>query len=112
MKPPLFPWILSLDEETELYTQRRAESEPPANYKFRLITLFNWIKTKLGIQNVVIEFPNPVTVWPCPHNMGRRTNLKCVDLDGNILNGEWEYIDDNNEVIRFNTPRAGKAIFS
>lgn len=112
MKPNLFPWIPGLHEETEIYTQHRAVSEPIANYKFTLLTLFNWIKARLGLLTVVIEFPTPILVWNCAHLMGRRALYKCEDLDGNILHGKEEYIDDDNEKITWKTARAGRAIFS
>lgn len=111
MKPTDFPWIPSLDDETELYTQWRKVSEPKANYKFKLITLYYWLRAKLGL-TVVIDFPTPVLVWNCPHMMGRRPQIKCVDQSGNLLFGDWQYIDNNNEKVTFSVARAGKAIFS
>ena len=112
MKPTDFPWIPGLEDTTELYTQRRSEAEPPANYKFKLITLLNWIRLRLGLMTVVIEFPYPILVWECPHNMGRRPIYKCEDMNGNILHGKEEFIDEDNEKITWKIARSGRAIFS
>lgn len=106
MKPNNFPWIPGLTLETEIYTQRRHTSEAPANYKFTLQTLLNWIKVMLGL-TLVLEFEDE-TVWACHHNMGRFPLIKCVDADGNTLYGSESYVDQNNYTITFSSPRTGK----
>ena len=67
---------------------------------------------RLGLMTVIIEFPDPVLIWECPHNMGRRPLYKCLDQSGNMLHGKEEYIDDDNEKITWKVARSGVAIFS
>lgn len=110
MKPTDFPWIPGLHNQTEFYTQRRSEAEAPANYKFRLSTLVNWILNIIGIQYLEIIITPPVTVWELEHNFGRRPIYKLIDDSGNILHGKEEYIDQNNEKVTFNVARSGRAI--
>lgn len=47
-KVHLFDPIGSLHEETQLYTQRRSNAEAPANYRFTVATLVQFVVENFG----------------------------------------------------------------
>ena len=55
-KPTAFPVIPALDATTELYTQRRASTEAPANYRFSLDELAQFILAEYSLVMVYGEY--------------------------------------------------------
>ncbi len=56
-KPHLYPTIPSLTLETQLYTQRRSNSESPDNYRFTVQELLDYLVD----QGVVVNAGGPYT---------------------------------------------------
>mgnify|MGYP000641991965 CR=1 FL=1 len=60
-RPHLFTPIPSLNAETQLYTQRRSNAEDPANYRFTLAELLQFLQDEYGLGKLVgysQKFPN------------------------------------------------------
>jgi hypothetical protein len=60
-RPHLFAPIPSLNAETQLYTQRRSNAEDPANYRFTLSELLQFLQDEYGLRKLVgysQKFPN------------------------------------------------------
>lgn len=180
-KPTDFPELLTLDEGTELYTQRPTAVSTPENRRFSLLTLRNWLRSALsklyfradgplvneyeftlggafnwhgerGLEtrldaNHIYTRPiwdTPVdgqvwtydeatdqmelrdadadkhthidvslsAIWNLEHDLGFVPNYILKDTTGNILHGQRETIDLNNERVTFATARAGYADFT
>ena len=51
----------------------------------------------------------PATTWNITHNLGKFPSITVVDTGNTAVNGQYDYIDDNNIVLTFTAPFAGKA---
>ena len=49
------------------------------------------------------------TTWNIAHNLGKFPSITVVDTGNTAVNGQYDYIDDNNIVLTFTAPFAGKA---
>jgi hypothetical protein len=55
-KPTAFPVIPALDATTELYTQRRASAEAPANYRFSIDDIAQFLLSEYSLLMVYGEY--------------------------------------------------------
>ena len=52
------------------------------------------------------------TVWLVTHNLNKRTSVSVVDSGGTEVEGDVEYIDDNNVRLTFSAGFSGEAFFN
>ena len=52
---------------------------------------------------------SPATVWNVQHNLGKFPSVSVINNNGIIVNGQVEYIDNNNLTITFSAAFPGKA---
>ena len=55
---------------------------------------------------------SPSTVWNVVHTLNFVPNIIIVDSDGNVVEGDYQYITDNHIVATFSSPISGKAYLS
>lgn len=115
--PHLFDDIGFLNRQTQLYTQRRQNSEPPENYKFNIETMLSFVITEFQLITAdnITYLHSQLTAsatWTVIHNLGRNVQVRCVDGDDNNIVGE-PFIDSLNAItIYFTTPVEGVAIIT
>lgn len=51
----------------------------------------------------------PLAVWEIEHNLGKNPSVFMEDLEGNDIEGEIDYYDENLLYIRFSEPVSGLA---
>jgi hypothetical protein len=51
----------------------------------------------------------PASVWTITHNMGKFPAVSVVDSGGTIVEGQVDYVDNNNLTIKFTASFSGKA---
>ena len=51
----------------------------------------------------------PATVWNVQHNLGKFPSVSVINNNAIVVNGQVEYIDNNNLTITFSAAFAGKA---
>lgn len=113
--PHLFNDIGFLNRQTQLYTQRRQNSELPENYKFNIEFLLSFVITEFQLitaDNITYTHSQltPSATWTVIHNLGRDVQVRCVDDGDNNIVGE-PFNDSSNQItITFTTPVAGVAI--
>lgn len=57
-KPHLYPIIPSIDKETQIYTQRRKNSETPTNYRFTLEEVMIFLKEEGFVRTITGTYRN------------------------------------------------------
>lgn len=55
---------------------------------------------------------SPSTVWNIVHTLSFVPNIIIVDSEKNVVEGDYEYVSDNEITATFNTPISGKAYLS
>jgi hypothetical protein len=55
---------------------------------------------------------SPSTVWNIVHTLAFVPNIVIVDSENNVIEGNYEYISDNEITATFNTAISGKAYLS
>ena len=55
---------------------------------------------------------SPSTVWNIVHTLTFVPNIIIVDSEKNVVEGDYEYVSDNEITATFNTPISGKAYLS
>lgn len=113
--PHLFDDIVFLHRQTQLYTQRRQNSELPENYKFKVEDLAAFLILEFGLITAAdISYTHAQatasTTWTVIHNLGRDVQVRCVDDGDNNIVGEPFNDSPNQITITFTTPVAGIAI--
>lgn len=113
--PHLFDNIGFLNRQTQLYTQRRQNSELPENYKFNVEELMLFVIVEFGlITTADITYTHsqltPSATWTVVHNLNRDVQVRCVDDGDNNIVGEPFNNSANQITITFTTPVAGIAI--
>lgn len=71
------------------------------------VSLFN-----PDLQGQVYEQSSPSTVWNIVHTLEFVPNVIIVDSEGNVIEGDYEYISNNEITATFSTPISGKAYLS
>jgi len=115
--PHLFDDIGFLNRQTQLYTQRRQNSELPKNYKFNVEFLLSFVITEFQLitaDNITYTHSqaSPSATWTVIHNLNRNVQLRCIDDDDNNIIGEPTNDSPNQITITFTTPVAGTAIIT
>lgn len=115
--PHLFDDIGFMNRQTQLYTQRRQNSELPENYKFNIETMMTFVIADFQLITAdTITYTHsqgvPASVWTVIHNLGRDVQVRCVDDGDNNIVGE-PFNDSSNQItITFTSPVAGIAIIT
>lgn len=65
-----------------------------------------------GLGNVEIPIPTPLDVWVLNHNLGAQPQITLLSVGGKELVAEIIRTSDNQALVYFDTPMAGKAICS
>ena len=87
------------------FTASLSATGTPDNTKF-LRGDNTWIEAdKTFIFNQAVS----ATTWNIAHNLGKFPSITVVDTGNTAVNGQYDYIDDNNIVLTFTAPFAGKA---
>lgn len=60
----------------------------------------------------VYQQTSPSTVWNIVHTLAFTPNIIIVDTEGNVVEGDYHYISDNEITAYFNVAIAGKAYLS
>lgn len=115
--PHLFDPIGFLHRQTQLYTQRRQNSELPENYRFTvedlalfIITEFQFITLpELTYDHLQVT---PSATWTIVHNLNRVVQVRCKDNDDNNIVGEVSDDSPNQISITFTTAVAGHAFLT
>ena len=51
----------------------------------------------------------PSNTWTITHNLGKHPSITVISSTGNNVIGEYEYVDSNEVILRFNAIFSGKA---
>jgi hypothetical protein len=51
-------------------------------------------------------------IWNITHNLGWYPNITVVDSAGSVVEGEIDYVDENNLILNFSSPFSGVAYLS
>lgn len=115
--PHLFDNIGFLHRQTQMYTQRRQNSELPENYKFTVEEFMTFVIVDFGLITAAdITYTHsqgtPSTTWTINHNLNRNVQVRCKDSDD--INIVGDIIDDNMNAITilFTTPVEGIAFIT
>lgn len=71
------------------------------------VSLFN-----PDLQGQVYEQSSPSTVWNIIHTLEFVPNVIIVDSEGIVIEGDYEYISNNEITVTFSTPISGTAYLS
>jgi hypothetical protein len=55
---------------------------------------------------------SPSTIWNIVHTLSFVPNITIVDSEQNVVEGDYEYVSDNEITATFNTAISGKAFLS
>jgi hypothetical protein len=58
---------------------------------------------------VEFDFTSPQAVWVITHNLGQFPSVTLLDMSGNVVMAEIQYVDNNQITATFSEPFAGKA---
>jgi hypothetical protein len=50
----------------------------------------------------------PSTVWNINHNLNKKPSIKIVDSTDEVIEGQEEYVDENNIIVTFSALITGK----
>ena len=73
-------------------------------YDFALFTL-----PAQGTPTFIFNQGVAATTWNVNHNLGKFPSVTVIDTANTVVNGEYEYIDNNNITLKFSAAFAGKA---
>ena len=73
-------------------------------YDFALFTL-----PTQGTPTFIFNQGVAATTWNVNHNLGKFPSVTVIDTANTVVNGEYEYIDNNNITLKFSAAFAGKA---
>jgi len=59
--------------------------------------------------NMVYVQATPATVWEIQHNFHKYPSVSIIDDDGQIMEGQVDYVDTDNLAITFSEPVSGRA---
>jgi hypothetical protein len=75
------------------------------HYDFALFTL----PTQGGTPTFIFNQAVAATTWNVNHNLAKFPSVTVIDTANTVVNGEYEYIDNNNITLKFSAAFAGKA---
>lgn len=55
--------------------------------------------------------PTPSALWTVTHNLGRKPMITLKTLGTTIIEGQIDYVSDDEFTVTFNTPQAGQALY-
>ena len=61
------------------------------------------------LQSYEFDQLSAATPWNINHNLAMYPTVTIVDLSGNVVSAQVQYIDDDNVTVTFDAPFAGKA---
>ena len=113
--PHLFDDIGSITRTTQVYTQRRSSVQSPANYKYTVEQLAEFLIQEFEIITVdklyyIHQQLTPATLWIIPHNLGRPVQVRCWDQDDINIIGEPSNDSINSTSIGFTIAVNGAAL--
>ena len=73
------------------------------------ISIDNVIKVVSTTLGFTYTQMTPATVWVINHNLGRYPSITIVDTGGNVVYGDYKYIDTNNMTATFSATFSGSA---
>ena len=73
-------------------------------YDFAVFTL-----SSQGTPTFIFNQGVAATTWNVNHNLGKFPSVTVIDTANTVVNGEYEYIDNNNITLKFSAAFAGKA---
>jgi hypothetical protein len=73
-------------------------------YDFAVFTL-----PSQGTPTFIFNQGVAATTWNVNHNLGKFPSVTVIDTANTVVNGECEYIDNNNITLKFSAAFAGKA---
>ena len=73
-------------------------------YDFAVFTL-----SSRGAPTFIFNQGVAATTWNVNHNLGKFPSVTVIDTANTVVNGEYEYIDNNNITLKFSAAFAGKA---
>ena len=73
-------------------------------YDFAVFTL-----SSQGTPTFIFNQGVAATTWNVNHNLGKFPSVTVIDTANTVVNGECEYIDNNNITLKFSAAFAGKA---
>lgn len=65
-----------------------------------------------GDKNFVHEQAIASNMWLVTHNLNKKVSITVVDSADNVVTGAYEYINDNQVLLKFNSAFVGKAYFN
>ena len=95
-KPHLYPNIPGLHSQTQIYTQRRASAEAPANFKFTVDQLAMFLAINYNFGPAPVINPNPISYTPAASGNTENLSEFVEDPSGAL----W-FIDYNGLAITF-----------
>ena len=113
--PHLYDPIGFLRRSTQLYTQRRQDSELPKNYKFTIEELVAFLQSEFQLvdqsQMYYLHAQTTLaTIWNINHNLNRPVQVRCKNEDEENMVGEPYDDDMDNTSIEFTTAVKGFAL--
>jgi len=113
--PHLFDNIGSIARTTQLYTQRRSNVEIPANYKFTIENLVDFIKEEFEVITLdklyyIHHQATSATIWAFNHNLDRPVMCRVWDEDDINMIGETSNDSINATSIFFTVAVNGYAL--
>lgn len=60
-------------------------------------------------QEYIHEQAEPSSVWIIEHNLNTHPSITVVDSSGDVVDGDWNYRDNNTVVLSFTAPFSGVA---
>lgn len=112
--PHLFDPIGFLHRQTQLYTQRRQNSELPENYRYTVEDLATFLITEFQLVTTsdlsyIHSQGSDSTTWNITHNLNRNVQVRAKDHLGAGIIGEVTDTGLNSITLTFTTAVRGTA---
>ena len=65
-----------------------------------------------GDKTFVYDQVTPATTWTVRHGLNKFPSITVVDTAKSVVVGNYTYVDNNNVILEFSAPFAGKAYFN
>ena len=98
---------IEIVEETEEYTKYRINYTDPDIEPYDY-TVYNGRNLEPA-EEYIYEQVEPSNTWTIEHNLNTHPSITVVDSSGDVVDGDWNYRDNNTVILNFTAPFSGVA---